>query len=113
MTSAKPPIWLLVLITISGTLAMHMFVPALPFAAIALGASTAAMQLTTSVYILGLAGGQLLYGPLSDALGRKPILLLGLTVYTLAGVAVAFAPNVLRWCLHACFRRLAVVRVWL
>jgi DHA1 family bicyclomycin/chloramphenicol resistance-like MFS transporter len=83
-----------VLITISGTLAMHMFVPALPFAAKTLGAGTAAMQLTISVYIAGLAFGQLLYGPLSDALGRKPMLLLGLAVYTLAGLVAAIAPNV-------------------
>jgi DHA1 family bicyclomycin/chloramphenicol resistance-like MFS transporter len=94
LASAKPPIGLLVLITISGTLAMHMFVPALPFAAKTLGAGTAAMQLTISVYIAGLAFGQLLYGPLSDALGRKPMLLLGLAVYTLAGLVAAIAPNV-------------------
>jgi len=90
---AAPPLWLLVLITISGTLAMHMFVPALPAAALSLGASTAAMQATISVYILGLAGGQLVYGPLSDGLGRRPMLLLGLGVYTAAGLAAALAPN--------------------
>jgi DHA1 family bicyclomycin/chloramphenicol resistance-like MFS transporter len=90
----KPPIWLLVLITISGTLAMHMFVPALTIAALDLGASTSAMQMTIGVYILGLAGGQLLYGPMSDAFGRRPLLLLGLSVYTFASAAAAFAPDV-------------------
>ncbi len=89
----KPPLWLLALITISGTLAMHMFVPALPAAALSLGASTAAMQATISVYILGLAGGQLIYGPLSDGLGRRPTLLAGLFLYTIAGLAAALAPN--------------------
>ena len=92
--SPKPPIWLLVLITVSGTLAMHMFVPALPIAARDLGAGTAAMQTTISVYILGLAGGQLLYGPMSDAFGRRPLLLLGLSVYTVASIAAALAPDV-------------------
>ena len=90
----KPPIWLLVLITVSGTLAMHMFVPALPIAARDLGAGTAAMQTTISVYILGLAGGQLLYGPMSDAFGRRPLLLLGLSVYTVSSIAAALAPDV-------------------
>jgi DHA1 family bicyclomycin/chloramphenicol resistance-like MFS transporter len=90
----KAPLWLLALITISGTLAMHMFVPALPAAAMSLGASTAAMQATISVYILGLAGGQLIYGPLSDGLGRRPVLLTGLFVYAIAGVAAALAPDV-------------------
>lgn len=90
----EPPLWLLALVTISGTLAMHMFVPALPAAALSLGASTAAMQATISVYILGLAGGQLIYGPLSDGLGRRPVLLTGLFVYAIAGVAAALAPDV-------------------
>ncbi len=90
----KPPLWLLVLITISGTLAMHMFVPALPEAARTLGASTAAMQMTISVYILGLAVGQLVYGPLSDGLGRRPMLMLGLALYTAAGLAAALASSV-------------------
>ncbi len=62
---------LLVLVTISGTLAMHMFVPALPDAARVLQVGSAAMQMTISVYIMGLAGGQLAYGPLSDAFGRR------------------------------------------
>ena len=49
------PLWLLTLITFSGTLAMHIFVPALPEAARDLGASIGEMQLTMSVYIFGLA----------------------------------------------------------
>lgn len=90
---ATPPVWLLVLITISGTMAMHMFVPALPYAAKDLSASIAEMQLTISLYIIGLAVGQLFYGPLSDALGRKPMLMAGLALYTVAGFAAALAPG--------------------
>jgi DHA1 family bicyclomycin/chloramphenicol resistance-like MFS transporter len=90
----KPALWLLVLITFSGTLAMHMFVPALPVAAQDLGASIAAMQMTISLYILGLAFGQLIYGPLSDCFGRRPILMVGLVLYTAAGIAAALAPGV-------------------
>lgn len=90
----QAPLWLLVLITISGTLAMHMFVPALPDAARALRVSGTAMQLTISVYIVGLAGGQLAYGPLSDAFGRRPLLLLGLALYTAGGLAAALATDV-------------------
>lgn len=91
MPGNKAPIWLLVLITISGTLAMHMFVPALPSAARTFGVSTTAMQLTITVYIAGLAGGQLVYGPLSDSVGRRPMLIIGLTLYTFAGLAAAMA----------------------
>ena len=89
-----PPLWLLALITLSGTLAMHMFVPALPRAARELGASAGAMQGTVSIYILGLAVGQLAYGPLSDRYGRRPLLLAGLALYTVAGLAAALAPGV-------------------
>lgn len=90
----RPPLWLLVLITFSGTLAMHMFVPALPAAARDLGAGTGAMQLTISLYVLGLAFGQLVYGPLSDAFGRRPVLMVGLAIYTLSGLAALLAPGV-------------------
>ncbi|MBS0521868.1 MAG: multidrug effflux MFS transporter [Proteobacteria bacterium] len=92
--SRAAPLWLLGLITFSGTLAMHIFVPALPDAARDLGASSAAIQLTMSVYILGLAAGQLVYGPLSDQFGRRPVLMGGLVIYTITGLWAAFAPNV-------------------
>lgn len=85
------PLWLLTLITFSGTLAMHIFVPAMPEAGQALGANIGEMQMTMSVYIFGLAMGQLLYGPLSDRFGRRPLLMIGLLVYTLTSVAAAFA----------------------
>ncbi len=88
------PLWLLTLITFSGTLAMHIFVPALPEAARALGASLGEMQLTMSVYIFGLAVGQLAYGPLSDRFGRRPVLVAGLSLYTLAGLAACVLDNV-------------------
>jgi DHA1 family bicyclomycin/chloramphenicol resistance-like MFS transporter len=83
-----------VLITISGTMAMHMFLPAMPQAARSLGVGSAELQMTVTVYVVGLACGQLLYGPLSDGLGRRPLLMAGLLVYTLAGVVAALAPDV-------------------
>lgn len=87
------PLWLLTLITFSGTFAMHSFVPALPEAAHALGASLAEMQATMSVYIFGLAVGQLAYGPLSDRFGRRPVLMVGLVLYAGAGLAAAFVSD--------------------
>lgn len=92
--SLVAPLWLLVLVTMNGTLAMHMFVPALPYAALDLHATVAQMQATIGTYILGLAFGQLLYGPLSDAYGRRPVLLVGLLLYSIGGAVCALTSGV-------------------
>ncbi len=88
------PLWLLGLLTFSGPVGMHIFVPALPEAANDLHATPAATELTISLYILGLAVGQLLYGPASDRFGRRPALLAGLSIFTIASVVGIFAPDV-------------------
>ncbi|TCG02361.1 Bcr/CflA family drug resistance efflux transporter [Paraburkholderia strydomiana] len=88
-----PPFWVLVLIALGGTMAMHMFVPALPDAAQSLHAQAGQMQMAISIYIIGLAVGQLIYGPLSDSFGRRPLLMIGLIVYVVGGLIIALAPN--------------------
>jgi MFS transporter, DHA1 family, multidrug resistance protein len=87
------PLWLLGLFTFCGTVGMHVFVPALPAAAKDLHATPAALELTISLYILGLAVGQLVYGPASDRFGRRPTLLVGLSIFTIASIAGLFAPD--------------------
>jgi DHA1 family bicyclomycin/chloramphenicol resistance-like MFS transporter len=79
---------------ISGTLAMHIFVPALPVAARDLGVSSGTIQLTLTLYLVGVAGGQLFWGPLSDRIGRRPALLAGIALYTIGSLASAAAPGV-------------------
>lgn len=85
---APASIALLVAVTMTGTLAMHIFVPALPGAGADLGASPAAMQLTITLYLVGLAAGQLVYGPISDRFGRRPVIIFSLVLY-LAGFLLA------------------------
>jgi DHA1 family bicyclomycin/chloramphenicol resistance-like MFS transporter len=97
---ARAPLWLLALMTLSGTLAMHIFVPALPMAAADLGVSSSVIQLTLSTYIIGLALGQLTYGPISDRYGRRPVLLVGMIIYLAASLAAYLAPNI-QWLLVA------------
>ena len=87
------PFALIVAITACGTLGMHLIIPALPDTARALGVSAGTIQLTITLYLIGLAIGQLLYGPVSDRLGRRPVLLGGLALFTLAGIAATAAPN--------------------
>jgi len=94
MPRQRAPLWLLVFVTVSGTAAMHMFVPALPQAAQHFAVDRAAMQAAVTLYIFGMAIGQLVYGPLSDAFGRRPMLLLGLALYTVSSAAAAFAASV-------------------
>ena len=57
------------------------------------GANEAAMQQVTSVYLLAFAVMSVFHGPLSDTLGRKPVMLTGLALYVLATVGCALAPN--------------------
>ncbi|WP_051532205.1 multidrug effflux MFS transporter [Brackiella oedipodis] len=87
------PLWLLVLVTFSGTTAMHMFAPALADAQGAFMVDPRTMQMSISFYAVGLAFGQILYGAASDALGRRPCLLFGLVVFSISSVALCFVSN--------------------
>jgi DHA1 family bicyclomycin/chloramphenicol resistance-like MFS transporter len=75
-------------------LGTDMFVPALPALAESLGVPVSAAQFTLTTYFIGLAAGQILWGPLSDRYGRKPVLLTGLAVMLVASVAVIFMHSV-------------------
>src|ERR1700712_4720281 len=90
---ARAPFWLLVAITASGTMARHIRVPALPLAATDLNVSSGAIQLAITLYLFGVAFGQLLYGPISDRLGRRPVLLVALAAYVVASIVAGLAPN--------------------
>lgn len=56
--------------------------------------SASMVQLTLSVFFLGNAAGQLLIGPLSDSLGRRPLLLASMSFYSLLGIALVFTPSI-------------------
>jgi MFS transporter, DHA1 family, multidrug resistance protein len=75
-------------------LSIDLYLPALPAIQAHYGASAASAQLTLSTYFLGLAFGQLVYGPVSDRIGRRAPLLFGLALYVLAALGCAAAPNV-------------------
>jgi DHA1 family bicyclomycin/chloramphenicol resistance-like MFS transporter len=77
-----------------GALSIDMFLPSLPTIAATFVTGAATAQLTVTLFLAGLAVSQLVWGPLSDRLGRRPVLLAGLTIYTLAGAACAFVPGI-------------------
>ncbi|WP_135081920.1 Bcr/CflA family multidrug efflux MFS transporter [Terasakiella sp. SH-1] len=70
-----------------GPISTDMYLPSLPAMKVDFGATVSEVQLTLSVFLAGFAASQLLYGPLSDRFGRRPILIFGITVYGLASVA--------------------------
>jgi DHA1 family bicyclomycin/chloramphenicol resistance-like MFS transporter len=83
-----------------GPLSNDLYVPSLPLVASGLGAAGGTVQLTLSTLLLGLALGALVYGPLSDQYGRKPVLAAGLVVYVVAAVMAALAqslPALVAW----------------
>jgi DHA1 family bicyclomycin/chloramphenicol resistance-like MFS transporter len=81
-------------LTMFGPLSLDLYLPALPQLADDLNASASAAQLSITACLLGLAVGQLVAGPLSDRLGRKRPLIIGLVAYLLASLACAVAPSV-------------------
>ena len=81
-------------LTAMGPLAIDTYLPALPTIARELHTTGALVQVSLSVYFVGIAIGQAIYGPLSDRLGRKPALYFGLTLFILASCGCAVAANV-------------------
>jgi DHA1 family bicyclomycin/chloramphenicol resistance-like MFS transporter len=77
-----------------GPLSIDMYLPSLPSLSRDLQASASAAQLTLSACVLGLALGQVIAGPLSDTLGRRRPLLVGLAVYVLASLLCVVAPSI-------------------
>ena len=88
---------LLVTLTLVITLtpySVDAFLPALPAAQEALGTGTSTMQLTLSLFLLGVAFGQLVFGPMSDRLGRRVPLIVGTAICAVAAGVCALAPTI-------------------
>jgi DHA1 family bicyclomycin/chloramphenicol resistance-like MFS transporter len=80
-------------LTALGPLTIDLYLPALPHVSTDLHVSQAVTQLTLTAFMVGIALGQLVIGPLSDTLGRRRPLIVGLSVYVVAGALCAFAPD--------------------
>jgi DHA1 family bicyclomycin/chloramphenicol resistance-like MFS transporter len=100
--SLRGRLWLVLLLgslSAFGPLSLDMYLPALPAMAGDLRATPSQVQLTLTACLVGLALGQLLAGPASDALGRRRPLLVGLVGYAVASALCAVAPSI--WALVA------------
>lgn len=94
---AKPSLFLIIilgLLTAFGPFSIDMYLPALPEISNDFNTSTSNTQLTLTLFMIGLAIGQVFVGPLSDFIGRKKPLMIALVVYTIASILCVFAPNI-------------------
>ena len=85
---------LLAALSAVGPLTTDMYLPSLPDIARLLGASSAQVQLTISAYLIGFAAGQIIYGPVSDRHGRKPVLIGAIALYCVASLACALSTSI-------------------
>ncbi|MDT3688037.1 MAG: multidrug effflux MFS transporter [Pseudorhodoplanes sp.] len=93
-TGAGPLLALLMAMTAIGPLSLNILVPATPGLVATLKTDPATVQLTVSLYLLGLAVSQLALGPLSDRFGRRPVVLCGLLVTVVSSFVALFASSI-------------------
>lgn len=95
LNRSKPPsIFTLVVIASISVLSMNMLLPALPSMTDYFETNYSVMQLTVTGYLAMTGLLQIIFGPLSDRYGRRPIILIGLTIFILASFICMFAPNI-------------------
>ena len=87
-------VFILGLLAMLMPLSIDMYLPALPVIAGQFGVPAGSAQMTLSTYILGFALGQLIYGPMADSIGRKPVILGGTLIFAAAAVACALAQSI-------------------
>lgn len=92
--TARRLIPLLIAMSAVGPLSLNILVPALPTLVAVFATDPGPIQLTISLYLVGLAVSQLALGPLSDRFGRRPVVLAGLALTALASIGAAFAANI-------------------
>ena len=82
------------LLSAIGPFAIDMYLPALPSIGQSLGASAGAVQGSLMAFFISLGIGQIIYGPVSDRVGRKPPLYFGLGLFAAASIGCALAPDI-------------------
>ena len=82
------------LLSAIGPFAIDMYLPALPAIAADLQASTAATQMTLMAFFMAFGVCQIVYGPVSDMVGRKPPLYFGIVIFALGSIGCGLAPSI-------------------
>ena len=100
--SATTLLWLVTGCMMLQPLSTDLYLASLPGMAADFGVSPAAVQQTLSLFVFGFGTAQLVSGPLSDRYGRRPVLISGLALYLVSGLACALTPS-LDWLIAARF----------
>ena len=93
LSASRGTVLLLTAIAALGQFASNVYTPSLPAVADSLGVSSAAAQITFAAFLASFAVAQLIYGPVADRFGRRPVLFAGLGLFLLGTVACAVAPT--------------------
>jgi DHA1 family bicyclomycin/chloramphenicol resistance-like MFS transporter len=90
------PGWLILMgaLTAIGPFSIDLYLPAFPAIAAGLRVSQGDVERTMAAYLIGLSAAQIFYGPLADRYGRKPPLLVGLSLYVVASLGCALAVDI-------------------
>jgi len=99
---------LLALLTAVGPMSVDLYLPSLPELGRVFGASVPQVQLTLSGYLLCFAIGQIVFGPISDHVGRKPVLLAALSLYVAVCLSCMFATSIEMLIALRCLQALGV-----
>lgn len=84
----------LAMLTALGPLSTDFYLPSLPEIVRVMATDVSGAQATLSAFLFGFAAGQIVWGPLSDRLGRRPVLIAGLCLFSVTTLACAFAPSI-------------------
>jgi len=96
MTRQSHPLLIVLLAAVIALtpLAVDMYLPAMPDIALSLGTHIGNVQQSLSIFLAAYASGMLLFGPLADKWGRRPLAIFGLSGFTLSSIGLIFASNI-------------------
>ncbi|MDF7630866.1 multidrug efflux MFS transporter EmrD [Pantoea sp. EABMAA-21] len=86
-------LFMLIVLVAVGQMAQTIYVPAMANMAEALNVRSGSMQQVMAAYLMTYGGSQLIYGPLSDSFGRRPVILIGMTIFAVGALIAMFAPS--------------------
>ena len=86
-------LFMLIVLVAVGQMAQTIYVPAMGNMAETLNVRSGAIQQVMAAYLMTYGGSQLIYGPLSDSFGRRPVILIGMTIFAVGALIAMFAPS--------------------